>query len=197
MKILVSAAKTGGHVFPAIAIGDELIKRGHQVIFLGSGAEIETNALRGKKFSYYQISMTGFRGKNILNKITRLIDPTSCDLVIEIGPGLGGLSEALVNNGVNKLLLIEKDKQFSYLLNELKSKYPNQIDICFEDAINFNFDLANYKNNIVSIFKPLKATPERFGKSLFSLGLIIDIFLFSKKLLKSSNIFKFLPIIIT
>ena len=89
--------------------------------------------------------------KNILNKITRLIDPTSCDLVIEIGPGLGGLSEALINNGVNKLLLIEKDKQFSHLLNELKSKYPNQIDISFEDAINFNFDLANYKNiNIIS-----------------------------------------------
>lgn len=89
--------------------------------------------------------------KNILNKITRLIDPTSCDLVIEIGPGLGGLSEALVNNGVNKLLLIEKDKQFSYLLNELKSKYPNQIDISYEDALNFNFDLANYKNiNIIS-----------------------------------------------
>ena len=89
--------------------------------------------------------------KNILNKITRLIDPTSCDLVIEIGPGLGGLSEALINNGVNKLLLIEKDKQFSHLLNELKSKYPNQIDISFEDAINFNFNLANYKNiNIIS-----------------------------------------------
>ena len=89
--------------------------------------------------------------KNILNKITRLIDPTSCDLVIEIGPGLGGLSEALINNGVNKLLLIEKDKQFSHLLNELKSEYPNQIDISFEDAINFNFDLANYKNiNIIS-----------------------------------------------
>ena len=89
--------------------------------------------------------------KNILNKITRLIDPTSCDLVIEIGPGLGGLSEALIDNGVNKLLLIEKDKQFSHLLNKLKSKYPNQIDISFEDAINFNFDFANYKNiNIIS-----------------------------------------------
>ena len=50
MKILVSAAKTGGHVFPAIAIGDELVKRGHQVIFLGSGAEIEKNALKDKKF---------------------------------------------------------------------------------------------------------------------------------------------------
>ena len=73
MKILVSAAKTGGHVFPAIAIGDELIKRGHQVIFLGSGAEIETNALKGKKFSYYQISMTVFIFKIILTNKSTLI----------------------------------------------------------------------------------------------------------------------------
>ena len=89
--------------------------------------------------------------KNILNKITRLIDPNACDLVIEIGPGLGGLSVALLNNNVKKILLVEKDRQFSDLLNELKSKYPDQIDIIFEDAINFNFDVENYKNiSIVS-----------------------------------------------
>ena len=90
MKILVSAAKTGGHVFPAIAIGDELVKRGHQVIFLGSGAEIETNALKGKKFSYYQISMTGFRGKSILNKIrTLLLIPLSVLKTIKILTAIG------------------------------------------------------------------------------------------------------------
>ena len=84
--------------------------------------------------------------KNILNKITSLINPDACDLVIEIGPGLGGLSEALLNNNVKKILLLEKDRQFTQLLNALKSKYPDQIDIIFEDAINFNFDIENYKN---------------------------------------------------
>ena len=84
--------------------------------------------------------------KNILNKITALINPDACDLVIEIGPGLGGLSEALLNNNVKKILLVEKDRQFTQLLNALKSKYPDQIDIIFEDAINFNFDIENYKN---------------------------------------------------
>ena len=84
--------------------------------------------------------------KNILNKITSLINPNACDLVIEIGPGLGGLSEALLNNNVKKILLVEKDRQFTQLLNTLKSKYPDQIDIIFEDAINFNFDIENYKN---------------------------------------------------
>ncbi len=84
--------------------------------------------------------------KNILNKITSLINPDACDLVIEIGPGLGGLSEALLNNNVKKILLVEKDRQFMQLLNALKLKYPDQIDIIFEDAINFNFDIENYKN---------------------------------------------------
>ena len=84
--------------------------------------------------------------KNILNKITSLINPDACDLVIEIGPGLGGLSETLLNNNVKKILLVEKDRQFTQLLNALKSKYPDQIDIIFEDAINFNFDIENYKN---------------------------------------------------
>ena len=84
--------------------------------------------------------------KNILNKITSLINPDACDLVIEIGPGLGGLSEALLNNNVKKILLVEIDRQFTQLLNALKSKYPDQIDIIFEDAINFNFDIENYKN---------------------------------------------------
>ena len=36
MKILVSAAKTGGHIFPAIAVGHEISKLGHDVIFMGS-----------------------------------------------------------------------------------------------------------------------------------------------------------------
>ena len=84
--------------------------------------------------------------KNILNKITGLINPDACDLVIEIGPGLGGLSETLLNNNVKKILLVEKDRQFTKLLHALKSKYPDQIDIIFEDAINFNFDIENYKN---------------------------------------------------
>ena len=37
MKILVSAAKTGGHIFPAIAVGNEITRLGHEVVFMGTG----------------------------------------------------------------------------------------------------------------------------------------------------------------
>ena len=44
MKFLIAAAKTGGHVFPASAIAQSLVKKNHEVIFLGTGSEIEKNA---------------------------------------------------------------------------------------------------------------------------------------------------------
>jgi UDP-N-acetylglucosamine--N-acetylmuramyl-(pentapeptide) pyrophosphoryl-undecaprenol N-acetylglucosamine transferase len=73
MKILVSAAKTGGHIFPAIAVGNELKNNGHDIVFIGSGASIEISAIKKTSFSYHQISMEGFRGKNFLGKIKSLL----------------------------------------------------------------------------------------------------------------------------
>ena len=72
MKILVSAAKTGGHIFPAIAVADEFKKSGHEVVFLGSGEKIELNAIREKDFNHQIIKMHGFRGKNIISKFKSL-----------------------------------------------------------------------------------------------------------------------------
>ena len=44
MKILIVAAKTGGHVFPASSIAKELILNNHEIVFLGIGSQIEKNA---------------------------------------------------------------------------------------------------------------------------------------------------------
>ena len=73
MKILVSAAKTGGHIFPAIAVGNELKSNGHDIVFIGSGASIEISAIKKTSFSYHRISMEGFRGKNFLGKMKSLL----------------------------------------------------------------------------------------------------------------------------
>ena len=72
MKILISAAKTGGHIFPAIAVADELKKRGHEIVFLGSGESIEVDAVSEKDFNYQTIKMDGYRGKSIISKMKLL-----------------------------------------------------------------------------------------------------------------------------
>jgi len=108
-----------------------------------------------------------------------------------------------VNPKIKYVFAIDEEKRIYLFAKDLSSEIIIIFFILFSLAKASNFSWPpkcfsySVEQIIVSIFNPLKATPERFGKSLFSLGLIIDIFLFSKKLLKSSNIFKFLPIIIT
>ena len=69
MKFLLVAAKTGGHVFPASVIGEELTKNNHEVIFIGTGSEIEKNAYHNLDSELYELSMEGFRGANLIKKL--------------------------------------------------------------------------------------------------------------------------------
>ena len=69
MKFLLVAAKTGGHVFPASVIGKELTKNSHEVVFIGTGSEIEKNAYHNLNSEIYELSMEGFRGANLIKKI--------------------------------------------------------------------------------------------------------------------------------
>jgi UDP-N-acetylglucosamine--N-acetylmuramyl-(pentapeptide) pyrophosphoryl-undecaprenol N-acetylglucosamine transferase len=47
MNIIISAAKTGGHVFPAIEVAKEFASKECNIFFIGTGSEIEKNALEG------------------------------------------------------------------------------------------------------------------------------------------------------
>lgn len=105
--------------------------------------------------------------KNILNKIVSLLDPNSSDLVIEIGPGLGGLTEAMLERGFKKILLIEKDKKLSNILIDIKSRFPENLDVQFEDALNFDFTSLNFKNISIISNLPYNVATKILTKLLF------------------------------
>jgi len=72
MKFLISAAGTGGHVFPAIEFGKECIAKENQVIWIGTKTGIENRVLP-ENIELLTIPMRGFRGKNIILKIGSLL----------------------------------------------------------------------------------------------------------------------------
>ena len=72
MKYLIVAAKTGGHIFPAKAIAEELINNNHEIVLLGVGNEIENKAYKGLNSKVYSISIDGFRGQRIIKKLNVL-----------------------------------------------------------------------------------------------------------------------------
>ena len=71
MKFLISAAGTGGHVFPALEFGKECIKNNHEVIWIGTKNGIE-NKVVPKDIKLLTIPMRGFRGKDFFLKIVSL-----------------------------------------------------------------------------------------------------------------------------
>lgn len=72
---------------------------------------------------------------NITRKIVRLGGPFDGEVVIEVGPGPGGLTRALLETDAQKLIAIEKDSRFLELLAELKPVYGERFDAIEADAL--------------------------------------------------------------
>ena len=72
MKFLIVAAKTGGHIFPAVSVAQELIKNNHEIVFLGTGSKIEKDAYKNLSSKTYELSMIGFRGVSLTKKFKAL-----------------------------------------------------------------------------------------------------------------------------
>jgi len=71
---------------------------------------------------------------NITRKIARLAGPLEGLSVIEVGPGPGGLTRALLEAGA-AVTVIEKDPRFLPLLNELADVSEGQLRIVMGDAL--------------------------------------------------------------
>jgi 16S rRNA (adenine1518-N6/adenine1519-N6)-dimethyltransferase len=70
---------------------------------------------------------------NVTRKIARLAEVGSGDQVIEVGPGPGGLTRALLETGA-EVIAIEKDERFRPLLQELAAA-ASGLELVFGDAL--------------------------------------------------------------
>jgi len=81
--------------------------------------------------------------KNIVNKIINTIEISNKN-IIEIGPGLGALTEKILEKKPKNLIIIEKD--FELYKKLLKKFYKKKVIIINDDALLYNFsNLKNYK----------------------------------------------------
>ncbi|MDH3386424.1 MAG: glycosyltransferase, partial [Gammaproteobacteria bacterium] len=64
--ILVMAGGTGGHVFPALAVAENLRQRGENIVWLGTRSGIEARVVPAANFAIEWLSVQGLRGKGVL-----------------------------------------------------------------------------------------------------------------------------------
>mgnify|MGYP000210641308 CR=1 FL=1 len=74
MKMLIAGGGTGGHVFPAIAVAEELIRRGddNEVLFVGTGRGLEARVIPKAGYRLQTIDVAGLMGKGFMGVLTGL-----------------------------------------------------------------------------------------------------------------------------
>lgn len=88
---------------------------------------------------------------NLTSKIARAAGSIEGVTVIEVGPGPGGLTRALLAEGAAKVIAIERDERALPALAEIATAYPGRLDVISGDAMETDYAaLANGPTRIVA-----------------------------------------------
>jgi 16S rRNA (adenine1518-N6/adenine1519-N6)-dimethyltransferase len=72
---------------------------------------------------------------NLTARIARAAGPLEAASVIEIGPGPGGLTRALLAQGARHVIAVERDPRAIGALDEIAARYPGRLTIIEADAL--------------------------------------------------------------
>ena len=75
---------------------------------------------------------------NLTARIARAAGPLEETTVIEVGPGPGGLTRALLALGARRVIAIERDERALGALDYIARRYPGRLEIVHADAQHFD-----------------------------------------------------------
>jgi 16S rRNA (adenine1518-N6/adenine1519-N6)-dimethyltransferase len=75
---------------------------------------------------------------NLTAKIARAAAPLEDAVIVEIGPGPGGLTRALLALGARRVIAVEHDARALPALEQIARRYPGRLEIVCDDAQTFD-----------------------------------------------------------
>ncbi len=72
---------------------------------------------------------------NLTRRIARAAGPLEGVAVVEVGPGPGGLTRALISEGARKVIAIERDARALGALAEISARWPERLEVIEGDAL--------------------------------------------------------------
>jgi UDP-N-acetylglucosamine--N-acetylmuramyl-(pentapeptide) pyrophosphoryl-undecaprenol N-acetylglucosamine transferase len=145
-RIMIMAGGTGGHVFPALAVAQNLKAQGWTVTWLGTEKGLENRVVPANGLELDYLSVAGLRGKGLLSKVKSvLLLFKAClqalkhlrrrkpDVVLGMGgfvAGPGGLMAKFL--GIP--LVIHEQNRVVGTTNRLLARLANQVLEAFPDS---------------------------------------------------------------
>ena len=96
---------------------------------------IERHGLQAKK----ALGQNFLLDLNLTGKIARAAGDLTDSTVIEVGPGPGGLTRALLLAGAKRVVAIERDERCLAALAEVSNHYPGRLEVISGDALKTDF----------------------------------------------------------
>ena len=96
---------------------------------------IERHGLQAKK----SLGQNFLLDLNLTGKVARTAGDLSRTTIIEVGPGPGGLTRALLMHGARRVIAIERDERCLAALVEISDHYPDRLEVIYGDALKTDF----------------------------------------------------------
>jgi UDP-N-acetylglucosamine--N-acetylmuramyl-(pentapeptide) pyrophosphoryl-undecaprenol N-acetylglucosamine transferase len=151
MKVAIAGGGTGGHLFPAVALAQELLRQypAAQVLFIGARGGFEANWFARHEFSYELLEVSGWRGHTANERIEAamkflcaiktartVLRQFGADLVVGAG-GYASLPTAAAAVLSRIPLLLMEQNARPGLANRLMARFARVICVGFEPAAAF------------------------------------------------------------
>lgn len=88
---------------------------------------------------------------NLTRRIVRAAGDLNNQSIIEIGPGPGGLTRALLETSAKQVIAVERDERCIKGLKTLANTFPERLKIIEEDALNFDLKGLASKDKITVV----------------------------------------------
>ncbi len=156
IKLVITGGGTGGHVFPGVAIAEELSARCDlSCLWIGTGRPVEKRALKAKEWGYEILQVRPLKGRDPLNLLGSLLHlPVSivrAGLILkrfkpDVVLGVGGYVSGPVLAAASLMhipTVIHEQNLLPGLANKLASRFANKIFTSFEAS------KLHFKNNAI------------------------------------------------
>jgi UDP-N-acetylglucosamine--N-acetylmuramyl-(pentapeptide) pyrophosphoryl-undecaprenol N-acetylglucosamine transferase len=145
--ILIMAGGTGGHIFPALAVADELRDQGWRIVWLGSKAGMESTLVPQHGFEIAWVRFSGLRGKGLLRSVLLPMNllialwQSACT-IFRVRPdvvlGMGGYISfpgGMMAAALARPLVLHEQNSVAGLANKVLARVADRVLVAFPDAL--------------------------------------------------------------